>query len=105
MPLWARDQQCPITTDHTNFILIVDQFERVMPVEAEPLSWMRARGHHVMSQPLHSIQPLIRTHSPPPVLSGQLLRCWLAYDARRGGIAIETGQPASNVHQEKMGRP
>jgi hypothetical protein len=35
-------------------VLIIDQFEYVMLAEAEPPSWMRAWGPHVMSQPLRT---------------------------------------------------
>ena len=54
MPLWARYQQCLVTTDPTELVLIIDQFERVMLAGAEPPSWMRAWGHHVLSQPLRT---------------------------------------------------
>lgn len=53
MPLWERYQQCLVTTDPTELVLIIDQFEYVMFAGAEPPSWMRAWGPHVMSQPLH----------------------------------------------------
>ena len=54
MPLWERYQQCLVTTDPTELVLIINQFERVMPAGTEPPSWMRAWGHHVMSQPLRT---------------------------------------------------
>ena len=54
MPFWERYQQCLATTDPTELVLIIDQFERVMLAGAEPPSWMRAWGHHVMSQPLRT---------------------------------------------------
>jgi hypothetical protein len=54
MPLWERYQQCLVTTDPTELVLIIDQFERVMLAGAEPPSWMRAWGPHVMSQPLRT---------------------------------------------------
>ena len=54
MPLWARYQQCLVTTDPTELVLIIDQFERVMLAGAVPPSWMRAWGDHVMSQPLRT---------------------------------------------------
>jgi hypothetical protein len=54
MPLWERYQQCLVTTDPTELVLIIDQFERVMLGGAEPPSWMRTWGHHVMSQPLRT---------------------------------------------------
>ena len=54
MPLWARYQQCLVTTDPTELVLIIDQFERVMLSGTEPPSWMRAWGDHVMSQPLRT---------------------------------------------------
>ena len=54
MPLWERYQQCLVTTDPTELVLIIGQFERVMLAGAEPPSWMRAWGPHVMSQPLRT---------------------------------------------------
>ena len=54
MPLWAHYQQCLVTTDPTELVLIIDRFERVMLAGAEPPSWMRAWGDHVMSQPLRT---------------------------------------------------
>ena len=54
MPLWERYQQCLVTTDPTELVLIIDQFERVMLAGAEPPSWIRAWGPHVMSQPLRT---------------------------------------------------
>lgn len=54
MPFWERYQRCLVTTDSTELVLIIDQFERVMLEGAEPPSWMRAWGHHVMSQPLRT---------------------------------------------------
>ena len=54
MPLWERYQQCLVTTDPTELVLIIDQFERVMPAGAAPPSWMRAWGHHVTNQPLRT---------------------------------------------------
>jgi hypothetical protein len=54
MPLWERYQQCLITTDPTELVLIIDQFERVRVAGVEPPSWMRAWGRHVMSQPLRT---------------------------------------------------
>lgn len=58
MPLWERYQQCLVTTDPTEFVLIIDQLERVRLAGAEPPSWMRAWGHHVTSQPLRtSVDP------------------------------------------------
>ena len=52
MPLWERYQQCLAATEFTELTQIIDQFERVPPLEAEPPSWMRAWGNHVMNQPL-----------------------------------------------------
>lgn len=63
MPLWERYQQCLVTTDPTELVLIIDQFERVMPAGGELPFWMRAWGHHVMSQPL-------RTAVDPHALGG-----------------------------------
>jgi len=54
MPLWERYQQCLVTTDPTELVLIIEQFERVMLAGAEPPSWMRAWGHHVTTQPLRT---------------------------------------------------
>lgn len=54
MPLWERYQQCLVTTDPTELVLIIDQFERAMLAGAEPPFWMRAWGPHVMSQPLRA---------------------------------------------------
>ena len=54
MPLWERYQQCLVTTDPTELVLIIDQFERVTPAGAEPPSWMRAWGDHVTNQPLRT---------------------------------------------------
>ena len=54
MPLWERYQQCLVTTDPTELVLIIEQFERVMLAGAEPPSWMRAWGDYVMSQPLRT---------------------------------------------------
>lgn len=54
MPLWERYQQCLVTTDPTELVLAIDQFERVLLAGAEPPSWMRAWGHHVMSQPIRT---------------------------------------------------
>jgi hypothetical protein len=58
MPLWAHYQQCLVTTDPTELVLIIDQLERVMLAGAEPPSWMRAWGEHVTNQPLRtSVDP------------------------------------------------
>lgn len=54
MPLWERYQQCLVTTDPTELILIIDQFERVMLARAEPPSWMRTWGDNVTNQPLRT---------------------------------------------------
>jgi hypothetical protein len=54
MALWERYQQCLVTTDSTELVLIIDQFERVMLAGAEPPSWMWAWGPHVMRQPLRT---------------------------------------------------
>ena len=54
MPLWERYQQCLVTTDPTKLVLIIDQFERVMPAGVEPPSWMKAWGPHVTNQPLRT---------------------------------------------------
>jgi hypothetical protein len=54
MSLWERYQQCLVTTDPTELVLIIDQFERVLLAGAVPPSWMRAWGPHVMSQPLRT---------------------------------------------------
>jgi hypothetical protein len=52
MSSWAHYQQCLVTTDPTELVLIIDQLERVMPAGTEPPSWMRAWGHYVTNQPL-----------------------------------------------------
>jgi hypothetical protein len=58
MPLWERYQQCLVTTDPAELVLIIDQLERVMLAGAEPPSWMRAWGQHVVNQPLRtSVDP------------------------------------------------
>jgi hypothetical protein len=54
MPLWKRYQQCLVTTDPAELVLIIDQLERVMLAGAEPPSWMRAWGDHVTNQPLRT---------------------------------------------------
>ena len=54
MPLWERYQQCLVTTDPTELVLTINQFEYVMLAGAEPPSWMRAWGPRVMSQPLRT---------------------------------------------------
>jgi len=54
MSLWERYQQCLVTTDPAELVLIIDQFERVMLAGAEPPFWIRAWGPHVMSQPLRT---------------------------------------------------
>ena len=54
MPLWERYQQCLVTTDPTELVLIIDQFERVMLARVEPPSWMKALGDHVTNQPLRT---------------------------------------------------
>ena len=54
MPLWERYQQCLVTTDPAELVLIIDQFERVVPAGAEPPFWMRAWGRHVTTQPLRT---------------------------------------------------
>ena len=54
MPLWERYQQCLVAIDYTELILIIEQFERVVSEGADPPSWMRAWGGHVMSQPLRT---------------------------------------------------
>ena len=47
MPLRERYQLSLVTTDPTELVLIIDQFERVMLVGPQPPSWMRAWGDHV----------------------------------------------------------
>ncbi|MGH7217096.1 MAG: hypothetical protein ACREIG_07670 [Nitrospiraceae bacterium] len=54
MPLWERYQQCLMTTDLTELALIIDEFEHVTAVGAEPPSWMKAWGHNVTNQPLRT---------------------------------------------------
>ena len=55
MPLWERYQQCLVTTDLTELMLIVDQFEHVMLAGTEPPSWMKAWGGHMLSQPIRTV--------------------------------------------------
>jgi hypothetical protein len=55
MPLWERYQQCLVSTDPTELVLIIEQFERVVPAGAEPPFWMRAWGRHVTTQPLRTV--------------------------------------------------
>lgn len=58
MPLWERYQQCLVTTDPAELLLIIDQLERVVPAGAEPPSWTRPWGQYVTSQPLRaSVDP------------------------------------------------
>lgn len=58
MPLWERYQQCLVTTDPAELLLIIDQLERVVPAGTTPPSWMMAWSRHVMSQPLRtSVDP------------------------------------------------
>jgi hypothetical protein len=58
MPLWERYQQCLVTTDPAELVLIIEQFERVRLAGAQPPSWMRTWGRHVMNQPLRtSVDP------------------------------------------------
>ena len=68
MPLWEGYQQCLVTTHPTELVLIIEQFEYVMLAGAEPPSWMRAWGAHVMSQPLRTAS--IPKRSEPPAPSG-----------------------------------
>ena len=51
MPLWERYQQCLASTSPEELVLVIAQFERATLIDAEPPSWMRALGHHVMSKP------------------------------------------------------
>ena len=58
MPLWEGYQQCLVTTDPTELVMIIDLLERVRLARAEPPSWMRAWGEHVTTQPLRtSVDP------------------------------------------------
>ena len=79
MPLWERYQQCLVTTDLTELVLIIDQFERVMPAGSAPPSWMRAWGHHVTNQPL-------RTAVHPQALGA-------ACTLRAAAVMVEAQQP------------
>jgi hypothetical protein len=54
MPLWEHYQHCLVTSDPTELALIVEKFELVERAEVEPPAWMRAWGHHVMSQPVRT---------------------------------------------------
>ncbi len=51
MPLWERYQQCLASTNPEGLVLVIEQFERTTLTVAEPPSWMRALGYHVMNQP------------------------------------------------------
>lgn len=55
MLLWERYQQCLVTTDPSELVLIIEQFERVVSERTEPPSWMRAWGNHVTNQPLRTV--------------------------------------------------
>ena len=58
MQLWKLYQQCLAINDPAEFVSIIDRFERVMHVETEPPSWMKAWGPHVKTQPLRtSVDP------------------------------------------------
>jgi hypothetical protein len=70
MPLWERYQQYLVTTDPTELVLIIDQFERVMPAGAALPSWMRVWGHHVTNH--HSVWRSIPKRSELPAPSGLL---------------------------------
>ncbi len=54
MPLWERYQQCLVATNPDELVLVIDRFESATHAGAEPPSWMRTWGHHVMSQPLRT---------------------------------------------------
>jgi hypothetical protein len=55
---WKLYQQCLGTDDPTEFVLIIDRFERVRHAGTEPPSWMKAWGPHVKTQPLRtSVDP------------------------------------------------
>lgn len=54
MPLWERYKQCVVSTSPQELISVIDQFEQARSTGAEPPSWMRAWGHHVVNQPLRS---------------------------------------------------
>lgn len=54
MPLWERYQQCLVATDPMELIPIIEQLERVVSEGAEPPSWIKAWGDHVMNQPLRA---------------------------------------------------
>ncbi len=54
MQLWERYQQCLGTTDPTELVLIIEQFERAVLAGAEPPPWMRAWGDRVTNQPLRT---------------------------------------------------
>jgi len=55
MLLWERYQQCLVATDSTELVLIIEQFERVVSVGAEPPRWMKIWGDHVKNQPLRTV--------------------------------------------------
>ena len=54
MPLWEHYQKCLIATDSTELALVIEQFDHIVVVEAEPPSWMRAWGNNVTNQPLRT---------------------------------------------------
>lgn len=58
MPLWESYQHCLAATDPRELLLIIEQFEHVVSEGAEPPSWMKAWGDHVVKQPLRtSVDP------------------------------------------------
>jgi hypothetical protein len=54
MPLWERYQYCLTTTDPQEFLLIINQFEQIRLLPAEPPAWMKSWGERVTSQPLRT---------------------------------------------------
>ena len=55
MLLWERYQQCLVTNDPTELVLIIEQFEREVSERAELPSWMKGWGDHVTNQPLRTV--------------------------------------------------
>ena len=55
MLLWERYQQCLVTTDPSELVLIIEQFEHVVSERAELPPWMKAWGNHVTNQPLRTV--------------------------------------------------
>lgn len=68
MSLWESYLQCFDATEFTKLILIIEQFERVVPVEAEPPPLMRV--WETMWRTNHFVRQSIPERSELPALSG-----------------------------------